>query len=61
MVDLAKLEEVRKELKPYNATLVAVSKTKPVQAIIDAYQAGQRNFAENYPQELYYKAQQLHA
>ena len=40
--------------------LIAVSKTKPVQAIIDAYQAGQRHFGENYPQELHDKAQQLH-
>jgi len=41
--------------------VVAVSKTKPVQAIIDAYHAGQRHFGENYPQELYEKVQQLRA
>ena len=40
--------------------LIAVSKTKPVCAIIAAYQAGQRHFGENYPQELHDKAQQLH-
>ena len=28
--------------------LVAVSKTKPVEAILEAYQAGQRHFGENY-------------
>ncbi|MDX1391938.1 MAG: YggS family pyridoxal phosphate-dependent enzyme [Rheinheimera sp.] len=41
--------------------LVAVSKTKPVDAIITAYQAGQRQFGENYPQELAEKAAQLSA
>lgn len=34
------------------ATLVAVSKTKPNDAILDAYHAGQRAFGENYVQEL---------
>lgn len=31
--------------------LLAVSKTKPLNAIIEAYQAGQRQFGENYVQE----------
>lgn len=41
--------------------LVAVSKTKPVDMIIDAYSVGQRHFGENYVQvksiklDLYYK------
>jgi PLP dependent protein len=39
--------------------LVAVSKTKPTAAITEAYQAGQRQFGENYPQELADKALQL--
>ncbi len=39
--------------------LVAVSKTKPVSAILQAYQAGQRHFGENYPQELAAKATEL--
>ncbi|MBV2128812.1 YggS family pyridoxal phosphate-dependent enzyme [Arsukibacterium indicum] len=39
--------------------LIAVSKTKPVAAVISAYQAGQRQFGENYPQELVAKAEQL--
>jgi len=34
------------------AKLVAVSKTKPNDAILDAYNAGQRAFGENYAQEL---------
>lgn len=39
--------------------LIAVSKTKPLADIRAAYQAGQRQFGENYPQELCEKAQQL--
>lgn len=35
-----------------NVQLIAVSKTKPVTDILSAYSAGQRKFAENYPQEL---------
>lgn len=41
-----------RQLAVNNAQLVAVSKTKPVAAIEQAYQAGQRQFGENYPQEL---------
>lgn len=37
-------------------TLLAVSKTKPVEAIIAAIAAGQRSFGENYAQELSDKA-----
>ncbi len=32
--------------------LVAVSKTKPVEMIVEAYMAGHRDFGENYIQEL---------
>lgn len=35
---------------------MAVSKTKPVEAILDAYSAGQRHFGENYVNELVDKA-----
>ncbi|MDZ7870080.1 MAG: YggS family pyridoxal phosphate-dependent enzyme [Rheinheimera sp.] len=41
------------------AQLIAVSKTKPVNDIREAYQAGQRQFGENYVQELVTKAQEL--
>lgn len=37
---------------PANVTLVAVSKTKPVDLLQEAYHAGQRHFGENYVQEL---------
>lgn len=39
--------------------LVAVSKTKPVEALREAYEAGHRHFGENYVQELVEKAPQM--
>ncbi len=41
-----------KETIPASVTLVAVSKTHPVETILQAYQAGQRHFGENKVQEL---------
>jgi len=38
-------------------TLIAVSKTKPSSAIIEAYEAGHRDFGENYIQELQQKSE----
>jgi len=38
--------------EPAEVTLVAVSKLQPVEAIREAYAAGQRDFGENYAQEL---------
>ncbi len=40
-------------------TLVAVSKTKPVEAIMEAYEAGQRVFGENKVQEMTTKYEEL--
>jgi uncharacterized pyridoxal phosphate-containing UPF0001 family protein len=37
---------------PENVTLVAVSKTKPVSDLMEAYEAGQRIFGENKIQEM---------
>ncbi|MCS4308650.1 pyridoxal phosphate enzyme (YggS family) [Rheinheimera pacifica] len=45
----------------FTPQLLAVSKTKPGSAIVAAYQAGQRQFAENYPQELAEKVAQLNS
>ena len=53
-----RLNEIRKELPP-EVKLVAVSKFKPVEDILEAYQAGQRAFAESRPQELAKKASVL--
>lgn len=36
---------------PQDITLLAVSKTKPCEAILEAIEAGQRQFGENYVQE----------
>ena len=44
---------------PAHVTLVAVSKTKPVADLLEAYTAGQRIFGENYVQELVEKQQAL--
>jgi len=49
---------LRKEL-PEKVTLIAVSKTKPIEAIQEAYEAGQRDFGENYIQELCDKTEKL--
>src|SRR6186713_2960496 len=57
--DLEKLDSLVAELKPFNATLVAVSKTKPKEAIEQVYQHGHFDFGENYVQELVEKQQAL--
>lgn len=49
------------ELAPNNVTLVAVSKIKPVADIKALYDLGQRDFGENYVQELADKQAQLPA
>ena len=54
------IEQLKHEL-PSTVQLVAVSKFKPVEDILQAYQAGQRAFGENRPQELAFKAQRLPA
>jgi pyridoxal phosphate enzyme (YggS family) len=45
------IKQIRKQI-PDNVTLIAVSKTKPVEVIQDAYNAGQRIFGENRTQEI---------
>lgn len=44
---------------PGSVHLIAVSKTKPSALIREAYSAGQRDFGENYVQELVMKAEEL--
>lgn len=44
---------------PSSVGIIAVSKTHPVEAIVAAYESGQRDFGENYVQELKAKAEQL--
>lgn len=50
--------EIKQELGG-KAVLVAVSKTKPVEDILALYSEGQRDFGENYVQELVDKQPQL--
>jgi pyridoxal phosphate enzyme (YggS family) len=52
------LAEIRKQL-PVHVVLVAVSKTKPVSDMLEAYNAGQRVFGENKIQEMSDKYAQL--
>jgi len=49
----------KNKIKNYNCHLVAVSKTKPVELIQEAYNIGQRFFGENKVQELVSKAETL--
>jgi pyridoxal phosphate enzyme (YggS family) len=50
---------IKNELESKNVMLVAVSKTKPVEDILELYDLGQRDFGENYVQELVEKADKL--
>ena len=62
------LEQVRKNIQdacrsvgrdPEEVTLIAVSKTKPVELLQESYQAGARDFGENKVQEIMDKYPQL--
>ena len=44
---------------PQDVLLVAVSKTKPIEAIQEAYETGHRNFGENKVQEILEKHEKL--
>ena len=64
------LEEVRKNIEaackragrdPKEVTLIAVSKTKPVPMLEEAYEAGARDFGENKVQEIVDKYDQMPA
>lgn len=61
MVNVAAWKEIVAELSAKDVTLVAVSKTKPVEDIQELYDLGQRDFGENYVQELIEKQPQLPA
>jgi pyridoxal phosphate enzyme (YggS family) len=52
-------KQISDELSAKNVTLVAVSKTKPVEDILELYELGHRDFGENYVQELTTKSEQL--
>lgn len=52
------IEKIKTEI-PGHVTLVAVSKTKPTSAILEAYESGQRVFGENKIQEMSAKHEEL--
>jgi pyridoxal phosphate enzyme (YggS family) len=53
------LHKYQSEATAYDATLVAISKTKPQEDLQRAYEAGQRDFGENKVQELSEKYERL--
>jgi len=53
------IQELQQELRPIGVELVAVSKTKSIEEIQEAYDAGQRIFGENHVQELITKQESL--
>lgn len=57
-INTKQYQKILTELRS-KATLVAVSKTKPVEDIQALYDLGQRDFGENYVQELTQKQEQL--
>jgi len=58
-VNVETYKAIADELKQKRITLVAVSKTKPAEDIQELYNLGQRDFGENYVQELVDKHTQL--
>ena len=58
-VNVTKFQQLQDELGSSGTTLIAVSKTKPNEDIMALYSHGQRDFGENYVQELVAKAEAL--
>ena len=54
-----KITHYQEVLAPFGSRLIAVSKTKPNENLLEAYEAGQRDFGENKVQELVDKAESL--
>ena len=59
MINTVNYKRILEELQKTNTTLVAVSKTKSVADIQELYDLGQKDFGENYVQELVDKQAQL--
>lgn len=59
MIDEHSWKTINTWCKTHEVTLVAVSKTKSAADILALYELGQRDFGENYVQELVTKQQQL--
>jgi uncharacterized pyridoxal phosphate-containing UPF0001 family protein len=54
--NIAMLNSLIQKITPRHCLLLAVSKTKPVDEIREAYDQGQRHFGENYVDEFAEKA-----
>jgi len=59
MINTEAYKKLSGECNAKKVTLVTVSKTKPVEDILELYNLGQRDFGENYVQELVEKEKQL--
>ncbi|GAA4212701.1 YggS family pyridoxal phosphate-dependent enzyme [Pedobacter jeongneungensis] len=53
------LKKYKSEVESDGVKLIAVSKTQPIESILEAYNAGQRIFGENHVQEMVEKEAQL--
>lgn len=53
------IKNIKNNIKEYPVTLIAVSKTKPNNDIIEAYECGVKDFGENHVQELKKKIDEL--
>lgn len=53
------ISAIKKEIGTTGVKLIAVSKTKPLESIMEAYETGQRIFGENTVQELVEKQEKL--
>ena len=53
------ISAIKKEIENTGVKFIAVSKTKPLESITEAYEAGQRIFGENTVQELVDKYDKL--
>ena len=58
-MEIEKNLSILKNSIPYNIDIVAVSKTKPINELKEAYHAGQKIFGENKVQEMVSKFEQL--
>jgi pyridoxal phosphate enzyme (YggS family) len=58
-VKIEAYQKLTKELSSKNVTFIAVSKTKSIEEIQELYELGQRDFGENYVQELVKKYEGL--
>ncbi|MGB3588197.1 MAG: YggS family pyridoxal phosphate-dependent enzyme [Tunicatimonas sp.] len=53
------IRQLQQELASSECKIIAVSKTKPVSTLMDAYEAGVRDFGENKVQEMVEKYEQM--